>query len=126
MGVMVLFNGGGDQAGNTDAVASHLNRLLSPFGVEIRRAHRLAVFPAQIKDLAYLDTAVGLQKTLLASWARITGHCQPEVRKDRWRKIPLLIDFDKMSVRFIGARHRSLHPLNRMVRNDSKFQTDGA
>src|SRR4029453_5339819 len=38
VGIIVLFDGGGDQTGDADAVAAHFNRTLPPFGIEIGSA----------------------------------------------------------------------------------------
>src|SRR5215475_5751880 len=71
VGIITLFDGGGDQTGDADAVAAHFNRTLSSLGIEIGSTQRLTVFFPQIKDLAYFDAAIGFENTLVAAWTRI-------------------------------------------------------
>ena len=67
VGVVILFDRGGHHAADADAVTAHLDGLFAALGVEIGRAHLLAVLGAEIKDLADFDAAMGLQLTRLTA-----------------------------------------------------------
>src|ERR1043165_3268334 len=98
VGVVILFDRRGNQAGNADPVATHFNRLFPSFGVEIRSSHGLAEFFAEIKNLADFDAAISLQRAAVATRTRIAGSCQPKIRKTSGRKIPRLIDFGQVHI----------------------------
>ncbi len=63
--VVILLDRRGDDAGDADAVAAHLHRLLHAVGIEEIAAHRLRVLRAQEEDLADLDAAVAVQRAAL-------------------------------------------------------------
>ena len=72
-GVVVLLDGGGDDARDPDPVAAHFHDLRLTAGVEISCTHRPRVHVAQREDMADLDAAQDLERAA-AVGRRIAGN----------------------------------------------------
>ena len=76
--IVVLLDGCGKEAGDSDAITAHLDMSLPSLSVEIGGTHRLAVFFTQVKDLSYLNSPVTFQHPTLTPGARVAwvGHSE--------------------------------------------------
>ena len=70
--VMVLFDGGGDDARYADAVAAHDHGHFGAAGVQHARLHGLAVLGAELEDVADFDAALDIERAA-AVGTRIAG-----------------------------------------------------
>src|SRR5690606_2837392 len=121
--IMVLLDGGGYDAGHTDAVAAHLHDPRLPLGVEHGRAHRAAVLVAELEYLPDLDPARD-RELAAAARARVAGDRVTQVRDFGQLHVAVPVDAAVVVVRAVRAadevreRHGVLVDVGRYVEPD--------
>src|SRR5690606_32106924 len=124
VGIVVLFDGGCDDAADADAVTAHDHCLFAAFLAEYLRAHGLAVLGAELEDVADLDTPSDFQGAL-AVRARIPAHHVADVLDAAWRAVAPPVDTGEMMAVAIGATGEIGEHCSGAVDNGGDGQVDG-
>src|SRR5690606_35968153 len=125
VGVVILFDGGGHNAADADAVATHDHGLFAALLAEYLRAHGLAVLGAELGNVADLDTASGFQGAL-AVRARIPAHHVADILDAAWRAVAPPVDANEVMAVAIGATGEIGEHRRGAVDDGGDGQVDGA
>ncbi len=101
---MVLLDGGRHQARHADPIATHDDRLVLAFDVEVRGRHLRSVVRAEQEDVPGLDPAVKLEGRA-AVGARIAVHDLAHFH-DLSLEITAVLDVQQVEIGLVGARSR--------------------
>src|SRR5690606_16880065 len=124
VGIVVLVDGGCDDAADADAVTAHDHGLFAAFLAEYLRAHGLAVLGAELEDVANLYAATDFQSAL-AVRARISAHHIADVLDAAGGAVTSPIDTGEMMAVAIGATGEIGEHCSGAVDNGGDGQVDG-
>ena len=132
LGVVVLLDRGGDDAGDADAVAAHLHDLRLTAGVEKGCTHRLRIDVAQREHVADLDAAQDLERPL-AVGRRVAGDDVAEVGDEvGLAAVAAEIDAAQVEVALVRAadeirhhRHRAVDDQRQVLRDADRAEVAG-
>jgi hypothetical protein len=121
--IMILFNGRGNDACHTDAVAAHVHRGLPAGFVQHRGAHGLAVFLAEREDVPHLDAARDAELAL-AGGRGVTRDDVADVDGGGFRQIATPVDAGEVRIFAVGAADEVRHRHHRMVGEHLALESD--
>ena len=124
---MILLNGSGGQAGNTNTVAAHFKGLRFAVLVQEGRVHRAAVLGAQIEHMAHFDAALNRQNALAIGRGITCHHIAQVCHCVRLRQITAPVHAGDVEVRLVGTAHPVGHHRDLAVDHDlhGLLQPDG-
>ena len=119
---MVLLDGCGRQAGDTDAVAAHFQELRFAVFTQKGGIHGLAVFGAKVEHMADFDAALNGQYALAVRRGIAGNHIANVGNQIRLRQVAAPIHAGHVEIGFIGTadpvgQHRNFavdHQLDRL------------
>jgi hypothetical protein len=86
-----------------------------PCGVGEQRAHRLAIFDAELEDVTDFDAAHLLQHAVGVARGRVARLRDAQVRPDRFGEVAPPAHMNQVRVRLVRARDKVLQPANLVV-----------
>ena len=123
--VIVLLDGGGDHAGDADAVAAHLHDGGLAFLVQHRGLHRLGVLGAELEDVAHFDAALE-QQGALATGAWVAFHHVADVGHFVVTDIAIPVGTGQMLAGFVGATDKVGQMGSAAIDDDATGEADRA
>jgi hypothetical protein len=106
--VVVRLHDGCQTAADAQPVAAHDNRVLVALRVGEQRAHRLAVFRAELEDVPDFDAAYLLQHAFGVARRRVARLRDAQVRPNRFGEVAPPADMNQVRVRLVRARDEVL------------------
>ena len=122
---MILFDRGGDDARDTDAITTHVHRERLAGFVEHGRLHRFAVFATELEDVSDFDAAADRKRSRTCG-ARVARDDVACIDGCRFGQIAMPVDARVVVIDFIGAAYEVGECKRRMVGINGAAQTDRA
>src|SRR5690606_15627234 len=105
LGVVILFDRGGYDAGYADAIAAHDHDLIATFLVQNLGIHGLRILGAELENMADFDTALDLQRAF-AIRAGVASDDIAQILDARDRRIAYPVGAGEVEAVFVGAAHK--------------------
>ena len=106
---MVLLDGGGWQARDANAVTPHFHELRLAVLIQKSSFHRLAVFGAEVKHMAYLNAALNRQHTLAVRRRVTRDHIAQISDEIGFGQVTTPVHAGDVKVGFIGTTNPVVH-----------------
>src|ERR1041384_3751158 len=122
--VVMVLDGGREDAIDADAVAAHDHRVELALFVEVDAVHLLRVARAQFEDVAHLDS-VGEAEFAAAARAGIALHRHPVIADRGGPEIAVEIDVREVRVLLVRAGHEIGEPRDHVGAEDGELEARG-